>query len=236
MGIFRRIRQAAEIALEIDPPSQNIPPVEPGENAWTEVQLAALPPGHGRAIVQATDGATVGEGGPGSYGGSESVEWILRLRLPGGEYGPRERRTSFVPRTFAATVARGDEVPVSLKDDGSLHKIDVNALKAEGLPRPLEKPDRVAALREAGSALAGALRRGGGDEPTAAVASMEPVDGVTYEAWVEGEAAKTRRLPAPRVSAAAEAEWTARVAADQALRKRYASDLTAAIKRQAGVG
>ena len=238
MGILRRLRQAAAIALELDPPSQNIPPVELGENAWTDEQIAALPPGRGRAVVQYSEGASQSEtsatwlgGTDGKLSGTDTAYWVLRLRLPNGEYGPREQRWTNVPRVFAATVGRGDEVPVTVEPDGSLGKVDVAALKQEGTPRePVQRTARES-WREARTALADVRLSDGAPEPAPA-ASMEPVQGVTFEAWIEAEAARTRRKPEPAVAASVHAEWQQRVAADPALRHRYADELRAAIKRQ----
>lgn len=238
MGIMRRLRQAAAIALELDPPSQNIPPVELGENAWSHEQLAALPPGQGRAVVQASDGASRSEtsaswlgGTDRDFSGTDTAYWILRLRLPNGQYGPREQRWTSVPRVFAATVGRGDEVPVTVGADGSLGKVDVAALKREGIPREPVRRSARETWREARAALAD-IRTGPDAAEPAPAASTEPVEGVSFEAWIEAEAARTRRKPEPAVADSVRAEWQKRMAADPALRHRYADELRAAIKRQ----
>jgi hypothetical protein len=163
--------------------------------------------------------------------GTDTAYWVLRLRLPNGQYGPREQRWTNVPRVFAATVGSGDEVPVTVGPDGSLGKVDVATLKQEGTPRePIQRTARET-WREARAALADVRLSDTATEPTPA-ASMEPVQGVTFEAWIEAEAARTRRKPGPAVADTVHAEWQKRVAADPALRHRYGDELRAAIKRQ----
>jgi hypothetical protein len=237
VGLLRRIRHAAAIALELDAPSQNIPPVELRENAWTDEQVAALPPGQGRAVVQYSEGAARSESSMSWLGGTDNdmsgidlAYWILRLRLPNGQFGPREQRWTNVPRVFAATIGKGDEVPVKVRDDGSLGKVDVRALKREGPPREPIKRTAWELLGEARAGLAEVRIEPDPEPPPAA--SMEPVDGVGFEAWIEAEAARIRRKPAPAVSGNVSAEWQRRVAADPSLRQRYAEELPAAIKRQ----
>jgi hypothetical protein len=42
MGLFRRVRQLVDIALETDSPSQSPVPVEPLPGGWTAEQVASL--------------------------------------------------------------------------------------------------------------------------------------------------------------------------------------------------
>jgi hypothetical protein len=105
------------------------PPVEPRPGAWPEEQFKALRPGEGRAVVQATD---VDGHRHWARRLVNSFEWIVRLRLPDGEYGPRERRWVFVSDEVAAQIERGDEIPVTLDPvSGALDVVDVDRLRDE---------------------------------------------------------------------------------------------------------
>jgi len=126
------------MALELDPPSQSPPPVEPLDGGWDEQQLAAAaasPPDSkglipGRAIVQEVAGVAEKEGNVLiSRTGSRVT---LRVRLPGGETGPRVDTALRLSYDQWERVADGLEVPVLVHaESGEFAKIDVRALRAE---------------------------------------------------------------------------------------------------------
>ena len=138
MGLLSRARQAAEMALELDPPTQSPPPVEPRVGGWSDEQLAAAaastPDGKGRipgrAIVQEVSGVAEQEGKVLFSRTGSRV--IVRVRLPGGETGPRVDGPLRLSFDQWKRVSTGFEVPVLLNaETGEFVKIDATALRRE---------------------------------------------------------------------------------------------------------
>lgn len=139
MGLFGRIKQVAATALELDAPSQTPPPVEPMPGGWSEEQIAAAaatPPDRkgrvpGRAIVQETAGMSDRTPGK-TLIDLTGTRVVLRLRLPGGQVGPRVDQALRMERRKLERVVRGLEVPALVNaSTGEFVEIDVKALKGE---------------------------------------------------------------------------------------------------------
>jgi hypothetical protein len=236
MGIMKRLKQAAEIALEIDPPSQTIPPVAPGQNAWSAEQLAALEQESGgtagRAIVQSSDGPPGWHGGEfGGPGSRTSVEMIIQLRLPDGSFGERSRQTPTLPREAAFLAGRGTDIPV-LVDPATrtVTGIDVKQLVREQEPyfaeaRQAEKDNRRRA-RDVGF-LAGAIKEGI-DDLRAPASPDDTIEGVAVHQWQAMRTALSKHpIPPDKIDAlaqrygvppgrwqAVDEAWTARMEAE----------------------
>lgn len=138
MGLIKRAKQAVEMALEVDEPSQSPASVEPLPGGWTDEQLAeaaastpdskGLVPG--RAIVQETDGVAEQEGKV--LFSRTSTQTILRLRKPGGELGARVEKRLWMSHANLTQVKRGLEVPVLVRaGTDEIAKIDAQALARE---------------------------------------------------------------------------------------------------------
>lgn len=101
-------------------------PVDPGRYALA------------RAIVVNADVSTAGD---------TKATLSLRVRRPGGTYGPREVADCFIGRKPARLLAPGLDVPVLLDPlDGTVQHVDVDRLTEESRPRFGEVRDRDAVL------------------------------------------------------------------------------------------
>lgn len=232
---MKRLKQAAEIALEIDPPSQTIPPVEPGPGAWTVEQLAALEQesggSAGRAIVQSSDGVTAMTSGK-EFSGRQTVELIIQLRLPDGTFGERSRQTPVLPREAAFLAGRGTDIPVLV--DPATRKvkgIDVQQMVRELEPRFAEARQAEKDIRKRSrdvGFIAGAIKEGIADL-SAPSPPEDTIEGVAAHQWQAMRTALSKHpVPPEKIDAlaqrygvppgrwdAVDAAWTARMQAEQ---------------------
>jgi hypothetical protein len=139
MGLFSRLRQLVDVALEIDPPSQSPEPVEPLPGGWSAEQVASLEattPDRkglrpGRAVIQHTAGLAGTEPGK-TLIDRTGTRVVVRRRLPDGGWGPRADQALRMSRSKLEKVVTGLEVPVLVNAaSGEFVRIDVDALGRE---------------------------------------------------------------------------------------------------------
>jgi hypothetical protein len=247
MGFLDRVKKVAEVAVEVGTGdldigmAENVPPVDPGPDAWPLEEIARLEAESerrsGRAIVQGSTGVDRQEGGSRVLIDRTSVTLILRRRLADGSFGPRVQHSAVVPRDAAALLMPGTEIPVGLGPDGAVVDIDRTRMIEELRPRFAESRAKSKASGRRGlafvkSALGEAtddLARSEQQLPSAAV------EGVTAEQWLLVRTALRRPVPdgvRDRVTQqygvpagrweAIDAEWSGRAAADPDLAARLA--------------
>ena len=247
MGLLKRIKKAADIALEVGTGefqlgiNQNVPPVDPGPDAWPLediARLAAQPDSRARAIVQDTEGAHERERGSHALVDRTSISLTLRLRNADGGFGPRCQHTVMVPRDATLLLTPGTEIPVLVDPStGEIDRIDKKPMVEELRPRFAEARAAEKTRNRRGLGfVADALKEGAstlrsGEEPSA----DEAIEGVTADQWLLGRTALRRPMPdavrdrtlerygvPPGRWDSIDAAWSARAAADPDLAARLA--------------
>lgn len=244
MGIFKRVKQAIEIGLEVDQPSKASPSVPLAAGASTPEQLAALADEsagtRGRAVVQRTDGPRATEDHTQALVDRSTTEMVLELRMPDGSAGERRRFRPTLDRAAAYLAGHGTEVPVTLDPlTGAMVEVDTKALHAELKPRYAEAEQ---ALKEADKgglglrhlgALVGDLKEQHAHSRQQPDPTVDLIEGVSADQWLLARKALGRNVPASVVARVAKAygvppgrwaevnaAWSARAEGDPDLKKR----------------